>query len=118
MTAEPVVLAAVVEEFRFAKRQAERAITHAADDDPHFRLHGEQCSIAPFTRHSPENMRSRWTDFLTTNDEKPDRNREAEFAETPATRRELIVMWDRGWAVLFATLESLGEGDSSRTVLI
>jgi len=63
-------------------------------------------------------MLSRWTDFLTTHDEKPDRNREAEFAETPATRRELIVIWDRGWAVWFATLESLGEGDSSRMVMI
>lgn len=118
MTAEAMMLAAAVEEFRLAKRQAERAMGQVADEDLHFRLHGQQCSIAVYIRHLAGNMRSRWTDFLTTDGEKPDRDRDAEFAEGPATREELMALWEQGWAVLFESLGSLSEGDLGKTVMI
>jgi hypothetical protein len=64
------------------------------------------------------NMRSRWTDFLTTDGEKPDRNRDTEFEEPPKTRAELMEMWERGWKHIFGTLESLSDADLTRTVTI
>ena len=63
-------------------------------------------------------MRSRWTDFLTSDGEKPDRNRDTEFDEPPATREALLALWDQGWQCLFSALEPLGEPDLQRTVTI
>lgn len=63
-------------------------------------------------------MRSRWTDFLTSDGEKPDRNRDAEFEDPPATRAALMETWEDGWARLFAALEPLAEADLGRTVYI
>jgi hypothetical protein len=64
------------------------------------------------------NMRSRWTDFLTSDGEKPDRNRDSEFVEPPETRDALMSVWDRGWALVFAAIEPLSESDLGRTVKI
>src|SRR6201999_1580618 len=64
------------------------------------------------------NMGSRWTDFLSSDGEKPNRNRDSEF-ELPATNREaLIAQWETGWTALFSTLEQLTEADLTRTVTI
>ncbi|HZU09896.1 MAG TPA: DUF1572 family protein, partial [Pseudacidobacterium sp.] len=64
------------------------------------------------------NMRSRWTDFLTTDGEKPDRNRDTEFEAPPATRAELMALWDDGWKRVFTALEPLTDADLGRTVTI
>src|SRR3989442_15287532 len=64
------------------------------------------------------NMRSRWKDFLTTDGEKPDRDRDREFEEPPRNRAELIAMWECGWKSLFDALEPLAETDLARTVTI
>ncbi len=64
------------------------------------------------------NMRSRWTDFLTTDGEKPDRNRDSEFVEPPVSRDALKKTWDEGWGTVFAALSPLCEEDLGRTVLI
>jgi hypothetical protein len=64
------------------------------------------------------NMRSRWTDFLTTDGEKPDRNRDTEFDEPPRTRTELMELWERGWKLLLSALEPLSDADLTRTITI
>jgi len=64
------------------------------------------------------NMRSRWTDFLTTDGEKPDRNRDTEFEEPPVTRADLMEVWNRGWKHLFDALEPLTDADLDRTITI
>jgi hypothetical protein len=64
------------------------------------------------------NMRSRWTDFLTTDGEKPDRNRDTEFGDPPATRDALMEIWENGWKIVFAALEPLSDADLARTVTI
>jgi hypothetical protein len=63
-------------------------------------------------------MRSRWTDFLTSDGEKADRNRDSEFEEPPTTRDELLEMWERGWSCLFGALEPLTEADMTRSITI
>ena len=111
-------LAAATAEFRKTKSYAERAFAQLRDQDLFFRLSHEQCSIAAYIRHLSGNMRSRWTDFLTTDGEKPDRDRETEFAEQPISRSELMQLWESGWAALFDALTSLQPGDLERTIHI
>jgi hypothetical protein len=75
-------------------------------------------SIAIVVKHMAGNMRSRWTDFLTSDGEKPDRNRDAEFAAPPATRAELMQSWNEGWDRVFGALEPLSEADLERKITI
>jgi hypothetical protein len=75
-------------------------------------------SIAIIVKHLSGNMRSRWTDFLTTDGEKPDRDRDREFVDPPATRKALLDAWEDGWSRLFQALEPLSEADLSRRVTI
>jgi hypothetical protein len=81
-------------------------------------LDPESNSIAIIVKHLAGNMRSRWTGFLTTDGEKPDRRRDAEFIDPPPTRRDLMEAWEDGWKRLFETLESLSEEDLKRTITI
>jgi hypothetical protein len=104
--------------FRYYKKLADRAIEQCPDEGLFATLDGESNSIATIVKHMSGNMRSRWTDFLTSDGEKPDRNRDSEFEEPPATREELLVMWERGWGYLFGALEQLTEADITQTVTI
>jgi hypothetical protein len=104
--------------FRNHKTLAEKAMAQVADEQLFVPLDGEANSIAITVKHMAGNMRSRWTDFLTTDGEKPDRNRDSEFEEPPATREALMQMWENGWAYLFRALESLSDIDLGRTVII
>jgi hypothetical protein len=63
-------------------------------------------------------MRSRWSNFLTSDGEKPDRNRDGEFEAPPKTRAELLALWDAGWKIFLGTLESLNDADLTKTVTI
>ena len=81
-------------------------------------LDAEMNSIAVIIKHMAGNMRSRWTDFLTTDGEKPDRNRDSEFENPPATRAALLENWENGWSCVFAALEPLSDADLGRTVTI
>jgi hypothetical protein len=81
-------------------------------------LDPEMNSIAITVKHMAGNMRSRWTDFLTSDGEKPYRNRDTEFEDPPADRAALMAMWERGWRCVFDALEPLTEEDMSRTVII
>jgi hypothetical protein len=104
--------------FRYYKRLAERAMEQASDSDLFAELDEHTNSIAIIVKHMSGNMRSRWTDFLTTDGEKPDRNRDREFETPPETRAELLNLWEQGWACLFTAIEPLTEVDLARTVFI
>jgi hypothetical protein len=71
-----------------------------------------------FVKHMAGNMRSRWVDFLTTDGEKPDRNRDSEFVDPPATREALMRLWEESWGHVFHALEPLSDSDLGRTVMI
>ncbi|HSC78497.1 MAG TPA: DUF1572 family protein [Candidatus Acidoferrales bacterium] len=106
-------------ELRRLKRQAEKALAQVGDDDFFRVLDPESNSLAILVKHLTGNLRSRWTDFLTSDGEKPDRNRDSEFVIEPAdTRAALMERWERGWKYLFDALEPLGEDDLMRTVQI
>jgi hypothetical protein len=104
--------------FHYYKRLAERAMEQVSDEQLAEILDAESNSIAVIVKHMAGNMRSRFTDFLTTDGEKPDRRRDQEFEDPPATRESLIAMWDAGWACLFAALEGLNDNDLTRIVSI
>ena len=104
--------------FRYYKKLAERAMEQVADDDLFTVLDPEANSIAIVVKHMTGNMRSRWSDFLTTDGEKPNRNRDSEFIDPPATRAALMAEWENGWACLFDALEPLTDEDLARTVAI
>jgi uncharacterized damage-inducible protein DinB len=104
--------------FRYYKKLAERAMAQCPDEGLFTMLDAESNSIAIVVKHMAGNMRSRWTDFLTSDGEKPDRNRDTEFEAPPATRAELMEMWESGWKLLFDALEQLSDADLTRTITI
>jgi Protein of unknown function (DUF1572) len=106
------------EVLRYYKRLGERAIEQTPDAGLFATLDAESNSIAIIVKHLHGNMRSRWTDFLTTDGEKPDRNRDTEFEAAAKTRAELMAQWENGWKHVFDALAQLAEPDLSRTVYI
>src|SRR6266567_7244306 len=104
--------------FRYYKKLGDRAMAQCPDEALFTTLDAESNSIAIIVKHMGGNMRSRWTDFLTSDGEKPDRNRDTEFEAPPATRTELMAMWNEGWELVFSALEPLSDADLSRTVTI
>ncbi len=104
--------------FRYYKKLGEHAMAQCPDDALFASLDAESNSIAIIVKHMAGNMRSRWTDFLTTDGEKPDRNRDTEFETPPKTRAELKELWERGWKHVFDALEPLGDEDLVRTITI
>jgi hypothetical protein len=86
--------------FRGYKKLAEDAMAQVADEQLFAALDAESNSIAILVKHMAGNMRSRWTDFLTTDGEKPDRNRDCEFVDPATTREGLMEQWECGWACL------------------
>jgi len=103
---------------RYYKELAENAMAQVTDEELTRVLDGEMNSIALIVKHMAGNMRSRWHDFLTTDGEKPDRNRDSEFVDPAATRAALLETWEAGWAVVFGALEPLTDADLGRTVTI
>jgi hypothetical protein len=103
---------------REAKSQADRALAQVSHERWRLRLDPGSNSLTTLILHLSGNMISRWTDFLSTDGEKPDRHRDAEFEDSDLSRDELVERWERGWACLFEALAGLGESDLSRTVLI
>jgi hypothetical protein len=104
--------------FAHYKKLAERAIAQVSDEQLFATLDDEANSIAIVMKHMAGNMLSRWTDFLTTDGEKPTRERDLEFEEPPPTRAALMECWDRGWTCLFSALAPLTDADLGRTVTI
>ncbi|HEV8581017.1 MAG TPA: DUF1572 family protein [Thermoanaerobaculia bacterium] len=116
---EKLYLKDVNDQFRQLKSLADRALAQVRDDDLFLALDPEANSLAVLIQHMAGNMRSRWTDFLTSDGEKPDRNRDAEFVVAEGTtRQDLLNCWEEGWRCLFQTLTALSEEDLALTVLI
>lgn len=106
-------------ELRKYKRLAERAMEQVGDAELFRTLDQESNSIAIIMKHVAGNMRSRWTDFLTTDGEKPDRNRDSEFELDAGTSAAQVKQWwEEGWRCTFAALEPLAAADLERTVRI
>jgi uncharacterized protein DUF1572 len=106
--------------FEAIRRKAERALAQVDDAQFFTALDPESNSLALIVKHLAGNLRSRWTDFLTTDGEKPDRARDTEFEHDAAsdTRESLRRRWDAGWAALFGALDSLTPADLGRDVTI
>lgn len=112
-------LAEAVAGMRALKDQADKAIAQVNDEELLRQLDDEANSIAVIMRHVAGNIRSRWTDFLTTDGEKPNRERDGEFEAPPSRERAAILAeWESAWAVLFATFGRLTTADLLRTVTI
>jgi uncharacterized damage-inducible protein DinB len=106
-------------QFRGYKRLAEGAIAQLKDEELLITLDPEANSIAGIMKHMAGNMRSRFTDFLTTDGEKPDRHRDQEFEmDAGATRAEVMRRWEEGWTCVFSAIETLKPEDVMRTVTI
>jgi len=103
---------------RYYKKLGERAIAQASDEALLATPDTESNSIAIIVKHLAGNMRSRWTDFLTSDGEKQDRNRDSEFESPPQTRSEILALWESAWKIVFDSLAPLAEDDLSRTVRI
>lgn len=100
------------------KKLADKAISQLSDDELHTAIDPESNSVAVIMRHMAGNMRSRWTDFLTSDGEKPDRQRDQEFEDPGQTREALLAEWEDGWRRVFDALEPLTDTDLERTVVI
>jgi hypothetical protein len=101
------------------KRLAEGAMAQVTDEEFFRQLDPEANSIAILVKHMAGNMRSRFTDFLTTDGEKPDRNRDQEFLlDAGTTRAEVMRWWEEGWARVFEAIQPLRPEDLARTVSI
>lgn len=109
---------AAINTFEGNKRLADRAIEQVPDDKLRIALDTNTNSIAVIVKHVAGNLSSRWTDFLTTDGEKPNRHRDDEFVDTFGSTAEMLDYWERGWDCLFTTLKSLNAEDCGKTVFI
>jgi hypothetical protein len=114
-----IVLEDVVFTFRKQRELAERALAQVEDADFFRTIDAESNSVGVIVKHIGGNLRSRWTDFLSTDGEKPDRDRDSEFVVPGTTTRDdVMATWNAGWAALFDTLATLDGDDLSATVSI
>ena len=104
--------------FRNYKMLAERAVEQVSDEEFFAAIDGEANSIAVLLKHIAGNLHSRWRDFLTTDGEKPDRDRDTEFIADGDNRESLLKFWESGWQVLFDNLEPRTDQDFARTITI
>jgi len=105
-------------EFAKLKALGDKAFTQLSDADFHYKPDTESNSIAIIIQHLSGNMISRWTDFLTTDGEKPTRNRDVEFEEVEQNKETLLKVWEAGWKVFTDTLNSLSGDDMMKEVTI
>src|SRR6516225_2998890 len=99
-------MAAIINAFEANKRLADRAVEQVPDEKLHVAVDANTNSIALIMKHVAGNLISRWTDFLTTDGEKPFRNRDDEFVDSFGSRAEVLEYWERGWGCLLTTLQS------------
>ena len=104
---------------RAYKKMADKAIVQLKDDEFFVTIDPEANSVAVIMKHMAGNMFSRWTDFLTTDGEKPNRNRDMEFViESNISKEDVLAYWERGWKCVFDALEPLKADDLARKVMI
>jgi hypothetical protein len=112
------IVATSIAELRKVKRLGDQAIAQLDDSLLWTRIDPEANSVAVIMRHMAGNMRSRWTDFRTTDGEKPDRNRDQEFEDAVVTRADLLAEWEAGWQLVFDALGSITDADVDATIYI
>jgi len=93
--------------FKEVKSLGDKTMSQLSEDDIHWKLNEASNSVAVITKHLSGNMVSRWSDFLISDGEKPNRNREQEFEDGISSKQELVTVWERGWSILFETLNEL-----------
>jgi len=118
MSIEKTFLEESIKSFRGLKSNAEKAIEQISDAEMHWSYNEDSNNIAIIVKHMAGNMISRWTNFLTTDGEKPDRNRDGEFEDDFKTRQQIMDYWNRGWKVFLDTLNSLKDEDLLKAVYI
>src|SRR5947199_10646794 len=119
MTTGEEVLDQSLKVFRSQKELAEKAMAQLSDEELFWQPDAESNSIAINMKHMAGNMISRWTDFLTTDGEKPERNRDLEFVMLPETSKDdMLAYWERGWQCVFDAVESLKPEDLMRTIRV
>ncbi|MHB2021297.1 MAG: DUF1572 family protein [Candidatus Xenobia bacterium] len=111
-------LNATVVTFQAQKKLAEGAWRQVREDRCHVALDNNTNSLAVMVQHVAGNLKSRWTEFLAADGEKPWRNRDEEFVEHQRAAPALMELWEEGWRTLFCTLQALSEADLQRTVTI
>ena len=104
--------------FRNYKKLAERALEQTSDDEFFRQIDTESNSIALIIKHIAGNLHSRWRDFLTSDGEKADRNRDMEFELADETRESLMRSWETGWHTLFEAIGPLTDEDFGKTITI
>jgi len=117
MSSSPI-LDVAREELHKIKKLADASIAQLDDEQLWIKLDPEMNSVAVIMRHMAGNMRSRWTDFLVSDGEKPDRQRDREFEEPAMTRQALADEWEDGWRRVFTAVDPLTDADLQRTVFI
>jgi hypothetical protein len=114
-----IYLRDIARTYRNYKTLGERAIAQVSDGDLHTLVDAEANSIATIVKHLAGNLRSRFTDYLTSDGEKPDRNRDGEFEmSAPASRAEIMGWWESAWAIALAAIDALTPDDLDRKVHI
>jgi hypothetical protein len=104
--------------FKGLKSNAEKALEQLSDEQLHFTPSSESNSIAIIMKHMAGNMLSRFTDFLTSDGEKPNRNRDGEFIDSFNSRHDLLAFWNKGWKCVFDAVGNLSDEDLKKTVYI
>ena len=118
MTIAKQFLLSSIKRLKYYKELADKTFEQLTDADLHFQPDNESNSIAIIIQHLAGNMLSRWTDFLTSDGEKEWRNRDQEFEEMQLSRKQLLDLWEKGWACLLNALEGLTEEDLVKTIHI
>jgi hypothetical protein len=111
-------LSSAIAQFQYYKLLAEKTFNQLPDEKLFWQYNEESNSISTIVKHLAGNMLSRWTDFLTTDGEKENRNREAEFENIIHSKNELLDLWEKGWKCLFDALSSLTVGDIEKEIFI
>src|SRR5262249_53467932 len=111
MPSTRIVIESFNSQFKSQKQTAEKAIGQVSDSQLHQPLDENTNSLAIIMKHVGGNLRSRFTDFLTTDGEKPDRDRDSEFVDDISERSALLEKWNQGWNCLFDSLNQLSDDD-------
>jgi hypothetical protein len=118
MSAGKIFIEETIKSFKGMKSNVEKALEQLNDTEIHWSLNEESNSIAIIMKHVAGNMISRWTDFMTTDGEKENRNRDDEFIDEFSSRPQLMDYWNKGWQVTLDSLTSLTENDLEKTIYI
>ncbi|WP_025784612.1 DUF1572 domain-containing protein [Sporosarcina sp. D27] len=108
----------VKERFESVKDLGDKTISQLSEEDIHWSLNESSNSIAIIVKHLSGNMISRWTDFLTTDGEKPSRKRDQEFEDDISSRQEMVTVWEKGWITLLGTMNGLKNQDLLKNITI